>query len=106
MLAEEDEADVGSEIRNLRTAVNVVSDMVFVEEGRASLARASMETTATLPQYGDGGEYLPSYDDMETEDFEMVADGFRGTPRGAVYTPSTSDADSSSVRSVIGDSKL
>lgn len=100
------ECEVGSEIRQLRRAANVVGDMVDEDTRRdvpgMMTARTSFETQ--LPDYRSEAGDLPSYADVDEEVGSLVSDGYRPGMMGHQYTPSNS-SDAGSVRGVIGDAK-
>lgn len=89
------ESVMQEEIRQLRQAADVVSDLVQAEEGRAR------PYSDSLPDYrSEAGSSIlgdpPTYEDGETEDVG-IADGFQYTPSASVATspPSIATPDGS-----------
>ncbi|KAI0483318.1 hypothetical protein GGR56DRAFT_623862 [Xylariaceae sp. FL0804] len=117
--AEEDglSTTMEQEIAQLRTAADVVGDMVAAEEGRimehrqpapemqehhaAPLPRSPV---SAFPDYASGiDEVLPAYEYQEGEsDSTYVADGFRYSPGSSAYTPSDSSVTGSALDEHLG----
>ncbi|CAJ2501842.1 Uu.00g046950.m01.CDS01 [Anthostomella pinea] len=96
------------EISQLRTAADIVGEMVAAEEGRSHTYPSGMQErhaptppspTSAFADYAD--ESLPAYDETML-DLEMVADGFGYTPGSSTYTPSDSSFTGSSLDEHLG----
>jgi hypothetical protein len=83
-----------SEIRGLREAADMVSNLIAAEEGRGQLRRThSFGSEASLPSYRSqasvaGDEPPPGYDENGADD--VVVDGFQYTPSATTWTPESS----------------
>ena len=84
------------DIRALRNAHRVVSNITLAEEGRTGLLYGSegsehMRSMSTLPGYESEGSQPPSYDDAdESLGGATVVNGFRYTPAETEFTPDSS----------------
>lgn len=101
MLAESNDDEMASEIRQLQNAASVVDDIIAAEEGRSRLSISS------LPEYrSELGEELPEYQPSDgTEDSSYIADGFRYTPDSSELSASPEISEAGSVRNILGDAK-
>jgi hypothetical protein len=87
-----------SEIRDLREAANMVSNIIAAEEGRARppppIRTLSLGSEASLPSYrsraSEAGDESPppGYDENGADD--VVVDGFQYTPSATTWTPDSS----------------
>ncbi|KAI9765344.1 MAG: hypothetical protein M1840_007424 [Geoglossum simile] len=87
-----------SEIRGLREAANMVSNLLAAEEGRARppppIRTLSLGSVSSLPSYrsraSEAGDEPPppGYDENGAD--EVVADGFQYTPSATTWTPDSS----------------
>ncbi|KAI9783816.1 MAG: hypothetical protein M1839_003152 [Geoglossum umbratile] len=87
-----------SEIRDLREAANMVSNLIAAEEGRARLPppirTLSLGSETSLPSYrsraSEAGDEPPppGYDENGADD--VVVDGFQYTPSATTWTPESS----------------
>ena len=117
---EPDHSSVASEISSLRSAAEMVGEMVAAEEGRSPPARLYRPATPSSLGGSDGDEALPAYEyassDARTQytpstgsdSQSVVADGYGYTPGSGLnqYTPSgTGSTGSLGADDVLGDTK-
>ena len=117
---EPDHSTVASEISSLRTAAEMVGEMVAAEEGRSPPVRPYRPATPSSLGGGDGDEALPAYEyapssartqytpSTGSDSQSVVADGYGYAPGSGLnqYTPSsTGSAGSLGADDVLGDTK-